>query len=118
MGKLIINKNLVTDEKAEALLKICPFGAITYKNGALDINSACKMCKMCVKKGGGLVDFVEDEVKEEAAQVRSLTETLSAQSFVTRLLSRLSPLLSSPARLIRSLCSSPLRSSSVLRHST
>ena len=64
MGKLIINKNLVTDEKAEALVKICPFGAITYKNGALDINSACKMCKMCVKKGGGLVDFVEDEVKE------------------------------------------------------
>ncbi len=64
MGKLVINKKLVTDESAAALIKICPFGAITYNNGALDISSACKMCKMCVKKGGGLIDFAEDEVKE------------------------------------------------------
>ena len=64
MGKLVINKSLVTEEKAAALVKLCPFGAITYNDGALDITSACKMCKMCVKKGGGLVDFVEDEVKE------------------------------------------------------
>lgn len=64
MGKLVINKSLVTEEKAAALVKVCPFNAITYKDGVLDITSACKMCKMCVKKGGGLVDFVEDEVKE------------------------------------------------------
>ena len=64
MGKLVINKSLVTEEKAEALVKVCPFNAITYKDGTLDITSACKMCKMCVKKGSGLVDFVEDEVKE------------------------------------------------------
>ena len=64
MGKLVVNKSLVTKEKAEALVTLCPFNAITYKDGAIDITSACKMCKMCVKKGGGLVDFVEDEVKE------------------------------------------------------
>lgn len=64
MGKLVVNKSLVTKENAEALVKICPFNAITYKDGVLDITSACKMCKMCVKKGGGLVDFVEDTVKE------------------------------------------------------
>ncbi|MBR2387412.1 MAG: electron transfer flavoprotein subunit alpha/FixB family protein [Clostridia bacterium] len=64
MGKLIINKNLVTEEKALSLIKICPFNAITYKDGSLDITSACKMCKMCVKKGQGLVDFIEDDVKE------------------------------------------------------
>lgn len=63
MGKLVINKNLVTDESAAALVKICPFNAITYENGILDISSACKMCKMCVKKGGGVVDYVEEEVK-------------------------------------------------------
>lgn len=63
MGKLIINEKLVTPEKAEALVNICPFNAITYKNGALDISSACKMCKMCVRKGQGLVEFQED-VKE------------------------------------------------------
>lgn len=63
MGKLVINHNLVTPEKAEALISLCPFGAISYENEKLDISSGCKMCKMCVRKGGGLVDFVE-ETKE------------------------------------------------------
>ena len=60
MGKLVINHNLVTPQKAESLIEICPFGAISYENGKLDISSGCKMCKMCVRKGGGLVDFVEE----------------------------------------------------------
>ena len=63
MGKLVINHNLVTPEKAEALVSLCPFGAITYADGKLDISSGFKMCKMCVRKGQGLVDFVE-ETKE------------------------------------------------------
>ena len=63
MGKLVINHNLVTAEKAENLISLCPFGAISYEDGKLDISSACKMCKMCVRKGQGLVDFVE-ETKE------------------------------------------------------
>lgn len=64
MGKLEINKSLVTEENAAALVKLCPFNAITYKDGLLDITSACKMCRMCVKNGGGLVDLVEDKAKE------------------------------------------------------
>ena len=64
MGKLVINHNLVTPEKAESLVKICPFNAITYENDKLDITSACKMCKMCVRKGGGLADFVEETTNE------------------------------------------------------
>ena len=60
MGKLVINTNLVTAEKAQALIEICPFGAISYENNTLDISSGCKMCKMCVRKGQGLVDFVEE----------------------------------------------------------
>lgn len=60
MGKLVINTHLVTLEKAEALVQLCPFGAITYANGTLDSSSGCKMCKMCVRKGQGLVDFVEE----------------------------------------------------------
>ena len=63
MGKLVINHNLVTPEKAEALISLCPFGAISYEDGKLDISSGCKMCKMCVRKGQGLVDFLE-ETKE------------------------------------------------------
>ena len=62
MGKLVINQNLVTPEKAEALVSLCPFGAISYEGGKLDISSGCKMCKMCVRKGpAGVVEFVEDE---------------------------------------------------------
>ena len=60
MGKLVINHKLVTPEKALSLVDVCPFGAISYENGKLDISSGCKMCKMCVRKGQGLVDFVED----------------------------------------------------------
>ena len=63
MGKLVVNTHLVTPEKAEALVQLCPFNAISYADGVLDISSGCKMCKMCVRKGQGLVDFVE-EVKE------------------------------------------------------
>lgn len=60
MGKLIINTHLVTPEKAETLVEICPFGAISYVDGKLDISSGCKMCKMCVRKGQGLIDFAEE----------------------------------------------------------
>ena len=63
MGNLVINQNMVTVENAEKLIKICPFGAISYTDGKLDISSACKMCKMCVKKGEGVIEFKE-EVKE------------------------------------------------------
>ncbi len=59
MGKLIINHNLVTEENAQNLVKLCPFGAISYDGGKLDISSACKMCKMCVKKGNGVITYEE-----------------------------------------------------------
>jgi len=61
MGALKVNQSSVTPENAEALVKICPFGAISYTDGRLDISAACKMCKMCVRKGPrGVVEFVED----------------------------------------------------------
>ena len=63
MGKLVVNTSRVTPDRAEAAVKICPFGAISYTDGKLEISSACKMCKLCVKKGDGIVDFVEEEVK-------------------------------------------------------
>lgn len=63
MGKLVVKEALVTPEKAEKLIELCPFGAISYNGKKLDISSACKMCKMCVRKGEGLVEFVED-IKE------------------------------------------------------
>ena len=49
MAKLIIHQEKVTDN--QELVKICPFGAMEEKDGKLSINAACKMCRLCVKKG-------------------------------------------------------------------
>lgn len=63
MGKLIVNQNRIGD--IEALIKICPFGAIENKGGIVEINAGCKMCKLCVKKGpAGAVEFIEDEAPQ------------------------------------------------------
>ncbi len=63
MAKLIINQSLVGS--IQDMINICPFGAMEEKDGRLTINSACKMCKICVKKGPkGAVEYVEDMGKE------------------------------------------------------
>ncbi len=62
MAKLIFNKDKITD--LESFKKICPFGAIVEENGEIVPSSACKMCKLCVKKGPqGAAVLVDDEVK-------------------------------------------------------
>lgn len=61
MGRLNINQKGVTAEKAEFLKKLCPFGAIGYEDGKLNISSACKMCKLCTKKSDGIIEYVEEE---------------------------------------------------------
>ncbi len=72
MGKLIIHQHLVNEENAKSLAEICPFGAISYQDGKLDISSACKMCKMCVRKGGGLVEFEEETKTIDKSQWRGI----------------------------------------------
>jgi electron transfer flavoprotein alpha subunit len=63
MGKLFIHHDLVNDDTANKLVKICPFGAIEYKEGKLEINAACKMCRICVKKGPkGVIEYIEEPV--------------------------------------------------------
>lgn len=64
MGKLVVNNNLITPENAKELIKLCPFGAISYNGSGLEISSGCKMCKLCVKKGNGLITYEEDTVAE------------------------------------------------------
>lgn len=61
MGKLVINHKLVTEDNIGDIINVCPFGAITYSNGTLDISSACKMCKICTKKSFGIITYQEDE---------------------------------------------------------
>lgn len=63
MSYLKINHDKITAENAEDLIKICPFSAITYENGKLEIGAGCKMCKMCVNKGpNGAIEFIKEEV--------------------------------------------------------
>lgn len=60
MGKLIINQSLVGN--IEDISRLCPFGAMEDRNGELYINAACKMCRICVKKGPkGAVEYMEEE---------------------------------------------------------
>lgn len=63
MGELLVKNQLITPKKADELIKLCPFGAISYNGSEVSISSACKMCKLCVKKSGGLVEYVEDQEK-------------------------------------------------------
>ena len=59
MAYIKINQDKAADK--EALVKLCPFGAIELKDGKLEINAGCRMCRMCIKKGGGAFEFVEEE---------------------------------------------------------
>jgi electron transfer flavoprotein alpha subunit len=62
MAKLVVNQEKITN--IDELIKICPFGAMENNMGILEINSGCKMCKLCVKKGpAGAIEYLEDEVK-------------------------------------------------------
>jgi len=61
-GKIIVDNSKVTPELGKQSVEICPFGAIDYNDVYLSINSACKMCKLCVKKGpAGIFSYQEEE---------------------------------------------------------
>ncbi len=61
MARLIIHHELITPLNAQELVSLCPFSAIIYDGESLDINAACKMCKICVKKGpAGVITYEEN----------------------------------------------------------
>lgn len=63
MAHLKVNQEKITNK--EQLIKICPFGAIEEINGKIEIGAACKMCKLCVKKGPeGAIEYIEDEIPQ------------------------------------------------------
>ncbi|AUS97204.1 electron transfer flavoprotein subunit alpha [Clostridium thermosuccinogenes] len=60
MARLVIHNEKITDR--DAFIKICPFNALEIKNGAVEVNGSCKMCKLCVRKGPeGAAEIVEDQ---------------------------------------------------------
>ncbi|AGX41399.1 electron transfer flavoprotein subunit alpha [Clostridium saccharobutylicum] len=63
MAKLVVNQEKISN--IEELIKICPFGALENHNGIVEISGACKMCRLCVKKGPkGAVEYIEEEIKK------------------------------------------------------
>ena len=59
MGHIIIHQDQIKDR--DGILAFCPFNALDYVNEYLEINAACKMCKLCVKKGPeGVFEWCED----------------------------------------------------------
>lgn len=63
MSYLKINHDKVTADNIDEIKGLCPFSAINEKEGKLNISSACKMCKICVKKSGGVIEFIEETVE-------------------------------------------------------
>ena len=59
MPHIKIHQELVRDPESVAAL--CPFGAIEIVDGKLVIGAGCRMCRLCVKRGGGLFEYVEEE---------------------------------------------------------
>ena len=64
MAHIAINHNLVAGKAAE-LAELCPFGAIELDNGKLEISAGCRMCRLCIKKGGGVFELVEDTPQKQ-----------------------------------------------------
>ena len=62
MSKLICHQEKVNESVREELIKVCPFNALEEKDGRIEINSGCKMCMLCVKKGpAGVMELVEEK---------------------------------------------------------
>ncbi|QGU95754.1 electron transfer flavoprotein subunit alpha [Clostridium bovifaecis] len=62
MGKLLVHDNKLNKEVIEKLVKVCPFNALIANEGKIEITAACKMCKLCVKRGPeGVMEYVEEE---------------------------------------------------------
>ena len=63
MNKLICNQEKVNAANIDSLIKCCHFNAIENKDGKIEINSGCKMCKLCVKNGPvGIMEFIVEKV--------------------------------------------------------
>ena len=59
MSYIKIHQDKVADR--EAAKALCPFGAISENtSGELEIGAGCRMCRLCIRKGGGAFEFIDD----------------------------------------------------------
>ncbi len=66
MAEIKIHHEKISDPAAlDALAALCPFGSIHVREGKIEIDEGCRMCRLCVKKGPeGVFEFIEDEAAE------------------------------------------------------
>ncbi len=58
MAEILIHQERISD--LQAMPALCPFGALELKDGVLGVNAACRICRICVKKGpAGAFELVE-----------------------------------------------------------
>ena len=59
MSYIKIHHSKIADR--EAAKALCPFGAISENaSGELEIGAGCRMCRLCIRKGAGAFEFVDD----------------------------------------------------------
>ena len=59
MSYIKIHQSKVADRNAAKAL--CPFGAISENAaGELEIGAGCRMCRLCIRKGEGAFEFIDD----------------------------------------------------------
>ena len=61
MAGLYIYQEKLTPELAARLSEICPFGALKADGARLSVEAGCRMCRLCVKKSGGVIIEQKDE---------------------------------------------------------
>ncbi len=60
MAKLIIHQDKITS--IDQFIGLCPFKALENNCGIVEVNGACKMCKLCIKNGPtGAAELVEEK---------------------------------------------------------
>lgn len=64
MAKIVVNNNNVTKDKGEKAPSLCPFSAIEWDGENVSINSACRLCTICVRKEPTIFSYEEDVVVE------------------------------------------------------
>ena len=59
MSYIKVHQSKIADKGAA--MALCPFGAISENaSGELEIGAGCRMCRLCIRKGGGAFEFIDD----------------------------------------------------------
>ena len=60
--RLIIHHDVTNPQVAETLIRLCPFSAFEWQDEQLVINSNCRLCGICVRKGPeGVITWRRDQ---------------------------------------------------------